>query len=128
MSLSISSTLKKGSPKNKDLPFLKIANTVLAKNYDLSLVFIGDKYSRTLNRKYRKKDKVANILSFPISPDNGEIFINTNQAIKDAKKFNMQKNKFLIYLFIHGLLHLKGLSHGSKMERKEKEILKKFKI
>jgi len=128
MSLLIKSTLRKGSPEKSGLPFLKIKNYVLGKDYDLSLVFVGDKFSKKLNGKYRGKNKPTNILSFPISSDEGEIFINPHQASKDAPLFDMDRTKFLTYLFIHGLLHLKGFEHSSKMDSKEKEILKKFKI
>jgi ssRNA-specific RNase YbeY (16S rRNA maturation enzyme) len=50
--------------------------SVLGKKYELSLVFIGDKKSKSLNKKFRNKDYKANILSFPIDNDMGEIFIN----------------------------------------------------
>jgi len=39
----------------------------------------------------------------------------------------MRKNEFIIYLFIHGLLHLKGFAHGKKMEKEEEKIRLKFK-
>lgn len=108
------------------LPFAKIKEEILGQKYDLSLVFIGDIRSRKLNLKYRNKNKVANILSFPLSNVDGEIFINPNKAKKDAPRFEKSYNKFVLYLFIHGCLHLKGLGHGKKMDREELKLLKKF--
>jgi ssRNA-specific RNase YbeY (16S rRNA maturation enzyme) len=59
---------------------------VLGKKYELSLVFIGDKKSLSLNKQFRKKNHIANVLSFPIDADLGEIFINYPNAKKEAKK------------------------------------------
>lgn len=112
----------------KSLPFERIKNNVLSKDYELSLVFIGSAKSRALNKKYRKKDKATNILTFPLSKIEGEIFITPEVARRDAKKFDMKESDFIVYLFIHGLLHLKGLRHGDKMEKEEEKLKKKFKI
>lgn len=122
---SINKTLKGKPPR---LPFLKIKEFVLGKEYDLSLVFIGSKKSKTLNKKYRGKDKPANILSFPIDKTEGEIFIDLHEAKKTSKNFNRKYENFVAFLFIHGLFHLKGYSHGSKMEHEELKTRKRFKI
>ena len=57
------------------LPFALMKEGVLGKNYDLSLVFVSESKSKELNRTYRKKNKPANVLSFPYSKKEGEIFI-----------------------------------------------------
>lgn len=116
---SVSNTTRGKVPS---LPFESIKNTVLGKNYELSLVFCGNKLSKRLNKTYREKDKATNILSFPISNPpaggTGEIFIN----LSHLKGFSIG------HLFIHGLYHLKGFDHGDTMERAEKILRKKFKI
>ena len=85
----------------------------MGEKYELSLVFCGNFLSRRLNRVYRGKDKVANVLSFPLSAHSGEIFIN----LTNPKPFGVA------HLFIHGLLHLKGMQHGDTMEETEQKIL-----
>ncbi|MEK9209346.1 MAG: rRNA maturation RNAse YbeY, partial [Patescibacteria group bacterium] len=72
---------------------------------------------KDLNQRYRKKDKPADILSFSLSKNQGEIFVNLKRCRRD-----------LAFIYIHGLLHLKGLNHGVKMKNKEEAIMKKFKI
>lgn len=121
--ITISNRIK-GKPPG--LPFIKIKEHILPREYELSLVFIGSKRSRSLNKKYRKKDYPANVLSFPLSDSEGEIFIDLKEAYKSSKKFGMTREGFVGYLFIHALLHLKGYNHGSKMEKQEKVILKLF--
>jgi len=109
-----------------NIPFEKIKNKLLGKKYELSLVFIGDKRSQNLNRIYRNKNKPTNVLSFELSKTSGEIFINLSKTKKEALEIGENFKKRVCFLFIHGLLHLKGFSHGSRMERLEANYLKKF--
>jgi ssRNA-specific RNase YbeY (16S rRNA maturation enzyme) len=106
----------KSLAERKDRDADKIKGAVLGKDYELSLVFCTDSLSRKLNRIYRSKDKPTNVLAFPLSENSGEIFINT----KRLGKFTA------LELYIHALLHLKGMRHGAKMEHEEKRFLKLF--
>jgi len=108
------------------VPFANIKDKILGKKYELSLVFIGEKTSKTLNNRYRGKNKPTNILSFTIDKNSGEIFITPTVAKKQYKSFEKMYDEFITFLFIHGLLHLKGMEHGSKMERAEERLLKQF--
>ncbi|HEC30847.1 MAG TPA: rRNA maturation RNase YbeY [Candidatus Yonathbacteria bacterium] len=122
-SLSILNKTRRATPR---LSFFDIKNKVLGKNYDLSLVFIGDTRSHTLNKKYRNKDSSANVLSFPLSEKAGEMFIDLTTTEKEASKYDRTYKKFVGFLFIHGLFHLKGFRHSSTMENKEKNIRRQF--
>jgi probable rRNA maturation factor len=110
------------------LPFNDIKEAVLGESYELSLVFIGEKKSRELNKTYREKDKVANVLSFPLTENSGEIFISPAEARLHAPEFGKNFADFVGYLFIHGLFHLKGMEHGSTMEKAEKKVCEKFSL
>jgi len=110
------------------VPFLRIKEAGLGKNYSLSLVFIGNARSRKLNKSYRDKDKPTNILSFPYDNKNGEIFITVPVAKREAKKFDRTFDNFIAFLFIHGLMHLKGMEHGSTMDKAEEKLRKQFDI
>ena len=105
------------------IPFNRLKNTVLGKRYELSLVFADKNLSRKLNKTYRKKDQPTNVLSFSLSKMVGEIFIDLETVKKEAEKFEMSFQKFVTFLFIHGLLHLKGMRHGDTMEKKELRLL-----
>lgn len=108
------------------LPFLPIKEKILGKAYDLTVVFCTPEESRERNRECRGKDYPTNILSFPLSEKEGEIYISLSVARRDAKKFEMSYDKFLHLLLIHGCLHLKGHDHGSTMEQLEDLYLNKF--
>lgn len=110
------------------VPFSVIKDKVLGKKYELSLTFVGDARMRTLNRTYRNKDATTDILSFPLSQNSGEIFISIKEAAKRSKQFTMKPHDHLLFLFIHGLLHLKGFEHGRTMEKQEHLWCKRFSV
>lgn len=120
---SITKTIRTDVPS---LPFEKVKDYVLGKKFDLSLVFIGSHLSRRLNKEYRKVDTEATILTFPLSEGEGEICINPYKSKTAAKIRGMNLDTYILFLFIHGLLHLKGMQHSDTMEREEERILKKF--
>lgn len=110
------------------LPFSDMKKVVLGEDYTLSLVFVGTTTARKLNKQYRDKDYATDILSFPLDSKNGEIFINPDKAKIKAKEFGRSYINYLAFLFIHGLHHLKGMDHGSTMEKAEEKIRKIFSI
>lgn len=102
--------------------FRRLKKEVLGEAYDLSFAFITPAKMRQV-MKYKKlppgelsNTKTSNVLSFPLSKTSGEILI----CKSAAKPYTVE------YLFIHGLLHIKGLKHGATMERTEEKLLKRF--
>lgn len=89
---------------------------------EVSIAIIGDRKMRALNKKYRDKDKTANILSFPISeggdsvlpPDVtrlGDIIISYPELIREAAEEEMLVDDRVDMLVQHGMLHLLGIHH-----------------
>lgn len=109
-----------------EIPFLKIKEKLLGKDYLLTVIFCTPEESRIRNKTYRDKDYPTNILSFPLTDSEGEIYISLQTARKDAKNFEMSYLKFLHLLMVHGMLHLKGHDHGSTMEEMEETYLHTF--
>lgn len=101
------------------LPYERMKDDVLGTSYSLSLVFIGRDRARALNVHNRGKNYIPNVLSFPLTETCGEIYITPEQARREARARGMSERGYIGYLFIHGLLHLKGMSHGDTMERAE---------
>lgn len=109
------------------VPFEKIKNTILGRSYELSLVLMGDTMATRLNAEHKNKKGPTNVLSFPLTKNEGEIFINVRRAQRDAKKFDHSPLQHLAFLFIHGCLHLKGYTtHSNKMEQEEERLLRKL--
>lgn len=95
---------------------------------ELSLVLGGDRRLRTLNKNFRNYDKSTDVLTFsaPQEMKNalGEIFINLNdcrRSYKYGEVFSEKKsyNYILIFLLIHGLLHLAAYNDETEKERLE---------
>ncbi len=126
-SFSITNTLKI-TPPIRGVIFNSMKDAALGKKYCLSVVIVGNAKSRNLNRSYRGIDRATDILSFSVSKNEGEIFLNPYAAKKKSKEFGRGEENFLQFLFIHGLCHLKGMTHGRIMEKEEEKLRKKFKV
>lgn len=114
---------------------------------DVSIAFIGPGRMRKLNKTYRKKNRVTDVLSFAnakvgfekfkIGPTQkteglGEIVICLREVAKNAKKENNTQEQELIRVIIHGVLHLLGFDHeqsateAEKMEKKQEQYLREL--
>lgn len=104
---------------------------------NLSIALIGEGRMRKLNKKYRGKNRVTDVLSFPESDiaenfkrgplqknkEIGEVVICLREVKKRARRFNSSFEKELFACLIHGILHLLGYDH----EKSEKEAERMFK-
>lgn len=125
MSIEIKRTIRRSAP---DLPFEAIAREILGASYELSLVICGDILAQKMNIQYRKKTYKPNVLSFPYSKHEGEIFLNVPCAARESRRYGVALKKRLALLYVHGCFHLAGHDHGDKMEALEQKILEKFKL
>lgn len=106
---------------------LKILSLDFARDEKISIVLVGDAKIKALNKKYRKSNKVTDVLVF----DYGEIFICLPQARRQAKKLGNILKKELAILLIHAILHLAGYKDKTKkdlnkMLKKQEEICQKI--
>jgi len=112
---------------------------------EVSLVFTDNEGIRQLNRDYRDKDDVTDVLSFPqyesITSEErlppfvylGDIVISLSRAREQANDFGHSFEREVIYLIVHSTLHLLGYDHmieAEKMEMRahEKAVLKQLGI
>lgn len=109
-------------------PYEEMKRKILGAKYELSLAFVGKARAASLNKNYRQKTYSPNVLSFPLTESVGEIVICPLVAKTEAAKFNLSVDGYIAYLFIHGLLHLKGHDHGDTMDKLERKYLSSFNI
>lgn len=112
--------------KLPSLPFAQIKDAILGKKYELSITYLGLDKAKKLNTTYRQKNYATDILSFPLSKKSGEIILCPKIIEKKAKEFEMTPKIYNKFIVIHGMLHLKGYEHGSRMEKAEKLFLRRF--
>lgn len=98
-----------------------LKSDILGRNYSLSIAYVSENKSREINKKYRKENKATNVLSFALRKDEGELVLCKAIIKKEAKNFSRTFSKWLGFLIVHGMLHLKGFKHGKKMEKLEKK-------
>jgi len=101
----------------------------------LSVRVVGAAGSRSLNRRYRGKDRPTNVLSFDgagLLPDGrrylGELVICAPLAAREAAAQGKKAPAHWAHLTVHGILHLLGLDHerpadARRMEGQEVQIL-----
>lgn len=110
------------------LPFQRMKDEVLGPSYELSVAFIGERRSRTLNVQLRDVHKPASVLSFPLDENAGEILITPAVAQRRARDAGISYRNAVAHLFIHGLLHLKGFTHSSTMDEAEAYYQRYFQV
>lgn len=98
--------------------------------YNISLIIVGPSTIKRINRDYRNIDKVTDVISFAlldsddgfVSPieeiELGDIFINKNRVVSQAKEYDHSVKREFVFLFVHGLLHLFGYDHIKEKDEK----------
>ena len=89
---------------------------------------------KSLNRRFRGKDKTTDVLSFPAEPDAqkqfaGEIAISAEIASQNARALGHLPAQEVKILVLHGVLHLRGYDHecdNGQMARREKLLRAKL--
>ncbi|HNX75189.1 MAG TPA: rRNA maturation RNase YbeY [Candidatus Rifleibacterium sp.] len=95
-------------------------------NAELSIVFCDDDFIQKLNKDYRGKSEPTDVLSFPIDEENfepeirllGDIVISVETALRQADSLKHPPMLEIVFLLIHGLLHLHGYDHILKVPRR----------
>jgi probable rRNA maturation factor len=120
--------------------FSQVAKIVLKgenrERENISLAFIGKAEIKKLNKKFRKKNKPTDVLSFLLNEKQcfGEIIICPEVVKQNAKKYGVSAQAETLKVFVHGILHLCGYDHEKSdkeaeiMEAKEKRYLNNLKF
>ncbi len=87
---------------------------------EISIAFIDDAAMRALNRKFRKKNKTTDVLTFP-GEESCEIVISVDQARRQAADEKHSLPTEIRYLLLHGILH--GLGYDHEMDHGEMDRL-----
>ncbi|MFM7216519.1 MAG: rRNA maturation RNase YbeY [Bacteroidota bacterium] len=90
----------------------------------INIVFCGDRYLRTMNKRFLGHDYNTDIITFPTGEDpsviDGDLFISIESVRKNAETFKVTFQDELHRVIIHGILHL--CNYSDKSERKKKEM------
>ncbi|WP_456401211.1 rRNA maturation RNase YbeY [Persephonella sp.] len=118
----------------------QILKELKIKNSEISILLTDNETIHKLNKRWRKKDKPTDVLSFPLNEEVegyrykllGDVVISLPYAKKQAEENNQSYQDEVLKLLIHGILHLLGYDHerseadAKRMFKKEEEIFKKL--
>lgn len=118
-----------------------------SKDTEVSVSFVSNKEIRNLNKIYRNKDSVTDVLSFPLTSDGkcdtnpetgfvllGDVVISLETAFKQANIYGHSLEREVGFLTVHSMLHLLGYDHETSalderiMREKEEAVLEKLGI
>jgi probable rRNA maturation factor len=96
-------------------------------NKDVSIAIVKDEEMKDLNKKYRGQDKPTDVLSFAeidsSDPDDddylGEIVLDHEQIKRQAREIGKSTEDELVFILVHGLLHLLGMTDDTEGDRKK---------
>lgn len=100
----------------------------------LNIVFINDRKSRQLNRKFLAHNYATDVLAFRFGEGlrlEGEVYVNLDRAHVQARKYGVSFKNEVMRLVIHGLLHLLGYRDTTRqaqliMSRKQEDYLERI--
>ncbi len=106
----------------------------------LSIAFVDSKEMADLNLKYRGREGPTNVLSFsqqegayPAAQPHllGDVVICADRVQEDALKLGYTEDEMVLYLLIHGILHLEGYEHhnpdeADTMQEKVDQVFERF--
>ena len=107
-------------------------------NSELSITLTDDEHIHALNKKFRGVDRATDVLSFAFRESDepevigadfeilGDVIISLERAKVQAEEFGHTFLREVIFLEVHGLLHLLGYDHMQDDERLEMESEQKF--
>ncbi|MDD4202986.1 MAG: rRNA maturation RNase YbeY [Candidatus Omnitrophica bacterium] len=111
------------------------------KELKINIVFLSDNEIKTMNKKFKNKNITTDVLCFCMfegsklkgqDTDMGtDIYISSDTAFREAKKYNMTYTSELYFYVVHGLLHMLGMDDSSEqlraqMHKKQNELIDEF--
>jgi probable rRNA maturation factor len=110
----------------------KEAFLYIGRDFEVNLRFVSEKKIRELNRIYRNRDMVTDVLSFGLNDKEpgGDVAICYKEVKRQSTNWKHTVNEAASLLLVHGMLHLSGFEHTktldrAKMESAEQKILSK---
>src|SRR5512141_2562331 len=77
----------------------------------ITVVFVDDRTSRRLNRRFLAHDRPTDVIAFPLEEEPNlecEIYVNLDKARRQARTYHVTAANETARLVIHGTLHLLG--------------------
>ena len=113
----------------------KAGNITEQQKTQINIILVSDEKIQEMNKQYRHKDYVTDVLTFPDGYLNnlGDVFISIPKCITQSEELGHSFNRELGFLTVHGFLHTLGYDHQTKEEEEimvslQENILNKTKL
>ena len=107
----------------------RFAKAAVEHDAAVTLRFVGRREGQTLNALYRGKEYATNVLAFAydeVPRVAGDIVLCAPVLRDEARTQGKSLADHCAHLVVHGMLHLRGLTHGKRMEAREIGLLARF--
>lgn len=111
----------------------------LPENTEMSVTLMDNEHIHEINKKYRGVDKPTDVISFAIEEDDpdevpiilpedeefdipkniGDIMVSMDKVKEQAEYLGHSEDRELVFLVVHGFLHLNGYDHMKEEDEKE---------
>lgn len=93
-----------------------------AQSFRLSVVFVGSRTMRGINRRFLGHDYITDVIAFPLGDGDepgaqAELYVNLDRAKSQARDYGVTFAEEVRRLLIHGMLHLVGYSDASPRQK-----------
>ena len=100
------------------------------KDYEISIILVDAEEIHQINKDYRNIDRPTDVISFALKDSDddffidevdlelGDIFINIEAVVNQAKEYGHSECREISFLCTHGILHLLGYDHISEEDEK----------
>ena len=112
--------------------YVKIfAELALKREYITDVTIVNNKTIHKINREFRNVDRPTDVISFAFLDDKkekelkggpinlGQIIISFEKAEEQAKEYGHSLKREMVFLFVHGMLHLLGFDHMNEEDEKK---------
>ena len=112
--------------------YVKIfAELALKGEYITDVTIVNNKTIHKINREFRNVDRPTDVISFAFLDDKkekelkggpinlGQIIISFEKAEEQAKEYEHSLKREMVFLFVHGMLHLLGFDHMNEEDEKK---------
>jgi probable rRNA maturation factor len=116
--------------------FIARARRATALRGSVNVLVTTNAEMKSLNRRFRGKDKPTDVLSFPAASDSkkgfaGDIAISAEIATQNARALGHDPGVEVKILILHGILHLRGYDHErdhGQMARREQQLRRELRL
>lgn len=131
----INSFNKEDYSKVINLVLTKASNLTSNQSKNINIILVDNTEIQRLNKEYRNKDYVTDVLTFPDGYLNnlGDVFVSIPKMVEQANELGHSENRELGFLVVHGFLHTLGYDHQTsededEMTQLQEKILKSAKL